>query len=146
MFEFDWFFFHSVVRFPIMYTYYYQGPRTSIFYISRWILTKLEPFRKLIWGFHLKAWLKHQILYTAQPCFLCVESFSIEAVTVTVHKVIKHTSQGEQFFFGTEIKIWAGFGPVGITENKMSNFWGQFFLCFHGQFFFYFKNIVVSKP
>jgi hypothetical protein len=22
-------------------------------------------------------------------------------------------------FYGTEIEIWAGFGPVGITEKKM---------------------------
>ena len=33
---------------------------------------------------------------------------------------------------GTGIEIWAGFGPVGITEKKigpiMSNFWGGFFM------------------
>ena len=34
-------------------------------------------------------------------------------------------------FYGTEIKIWAGFGPIGNTYKKirqiMSNFWGHFF-------------------
>ena len=39
-------------------------------------------------------------------------------------------------FYGTEIKIWAGFGPVGITEKKkrfrtiMSNILGRFFQVF----------------
>ena len=40
-------------------------------------------------------------------------------------------------FYGTEIEIWAGFGPVGITEKKlgliMSNFCVRFFSGFHGQ-------------
>ena len=137
MFEFDWFFFHSVVRFPIMYTYYYQGPRTSIFYISRWILTKLEPFRKLIWGFHLKAWLKYQILYTAQPCFLCVESFSIEAVTVTVHKVIKHTSQGEHFFLEQKLRFGLVLGLLALLKTKWATFEGSFFYVFMVNFFFF---------
>ena len=33
-------------------------------------------------------------------------------------------------FYGEDIEIWAGFGPVGNTEKEigpiMSNFWGQF--------------------
>ena len=41
-------------------------------------------------------------------------------------------------FYGTEIEIWTGFGPVGITEKKrfwpiMSNFLGQFFQVFMGK-------------
>jgi hypothetical protein len=39
-------------------------------------------------------------------------------------------------FYGTEIEIWAGFGPVGNTEKKfgpiLSNFWGCFFHVFMG--------------
>ena len=31
-------------------------------------------------------------------------------------KVITHKSLSEQFY-GTEIEIWTGFGPVGSTEN-----------------------------
>ena len=36
-------------------------------------------------------------------------------------------------FYGTGIKIWAGFGPVGSTEKKesgpiMTNFEGGFFM------------------
>ena len=40
-------------------------------------------------------------------------------------------------FYGTGIEIWAGFGPVGITEKKV---WADYeqlvrsvFLKFHGQ-------------
>ena len=39
-------------------------------------------------------------------------------------------------FYGTGIEIWAGFGPVVITEKKkifgpiMSNFLGRFFQVF----------------
>ena len=40
-------------------------------------------------------------------------------------------------FFGTEIEIWAGFGPGGSTEKKigpiMSNFCGWFFHVFIGK-------------
>ena len=41
-------------------------------------------------------------------------------------------------FYGTGIEIWAGFGPVGITEKKkfgpiMSNFLGRFFQVFMGK-------------
>ena len=41
-------------------------------------------------------------------------------------------------FYGSRIEIWAGFGPVGITEEKifgpiMSNFCGQFFQVFMGK-------------
>ena len=46
-----------------------------------------------------------------------------------VSKVIIEKSRGGSFY-GTGIEIWAGFGPVGITEKNgpiMSNFWGQFF-------------------
>ena len=41
-------------------------------------------------------------------------------------------------FYGTGIEIWAGFGPVGITEKK--KIWADYeqllrpvFPCFHGQ-------------
>ena len=38
-------------------------------------------------------------------------------------------------FYGTEYKIWAGFGPVGCTKKfglgcKVFYFWGQFFYVF----------------
>ena len=40
-------------------------------------------------------------------------------------------------FYGTGIEIWAGFGPISITEKKIrpiiSNFLGRFFLSFHGE-------------
>ena len=41
-------------------------------------------------------------------------------------------------FYGTGIEIWAGFGPVGITEKKlfgwiMSNILGRFFQVFMGK-------------
>ena len=41
-------------------------------------------------------------------------------------------------FYGTEIEIWAGYGPIGSTEIKvsgpiMSNFWGWFFHVFRGK-------------
>ena len=48
-------------------------------------------------------------------------------------------------FYGTEIEIWAGFGPVGNTEKKIgpimsrANF--EFgFSCFQGENFLNFKN------
>ena len=41
-------------------------------------------------------------------------------------------------FQGTEIEIWTGFGPVGITEKKI--IWADYeqllrpvFSCFHGK-------------
>ena len=40
-------------------------------------------------------------------------------------------------FYGKEIEIWAGFGSVGNTEEKigsiMSNFWGRFYHVFMGK-------------
>ena len=47
-------------------------------------------------------------------------------------------------FYGTEIELWAGFGPVGNTEKKN---WadykqGRVFSRFYRQIFF--KNIVAS--
>ena len=43
-------------------------------------------------------------------------------------------------FYGTGIEIWAGFGPLGITEKKWVNY-GQLlklkFSYFHGQ-----KNVL----
>ena len=48
-----------------------------------------------------------------------------------VGKVIIHK------FYGTEIEIWAGLGPVGNTEKKIGADYEQllraFFSCFHGQ-------------
>ena len=51
-------------------------------------------------------------------------------------------------FYGTEIEIWADFGPVGNTGKQIWADYEQlsragFFLCFHGQRFFF--NIVASK-
>ena len=37
-------------------------------------------------------------------------------------------------FYGTRIEIWAGFGPVGITEKKtFGHFWRPVFRSSHGQ-------------
>ena len=39
-------------------------------------------------------------------------------------------------FYGTEIEIWAVFGPVGSTEKNgpiISNFWGRSFHVFMGK-------------
>ena len=38
-------------------------------------------------------------------------------------------------FYGTRIEIWAGFGPVQQLLRPV-------FSCFHGQNFFFLKNIV----
>ena len=46
-------------------------------------------------------------------------------------------------FYGTEIEIWASFGPVGDTEKFFgpirSNFGGQFFHVFMGKIIYFFK-------
>ena len=53
-------------------------------------------------------------------------------------------------FHGTEIEIWAGFGPVGNTEKKIWADYDQFlravFSCIQGQkkSLNFFKNIVAS--
>ena len=39
-----------------------------------------------------------------------------------IAKVRLRKSCGEQFFYGTEIKIWASFEPVVNTEKKIANF------------------------
>ena len=37
-------------------------------------------------------------------------------------------------FYGTEYKIWAGFGPVGCTENfGLGRTFEGNFICFRGQ-------------
>ena len=35
--------------------------------------------------------------------------------------------------YGTGIEIWAGFGPVGITEKKIWDNYEPDFSCFHWQ-------------
>jgi hypothetical protein len=49
-------------------------------------------------------------------------------------------------FYGTEIEIWAGFGPVSITEKKLgrlrATIESAFFMFSWAKFFF--ENIVVS--
>ena len=51
-------------------------------------------------------------------------------------------------FYGTGIEIWAGFGPVDITEKKIWVDYEQLlrpvFSCFHGQKINKNKNIVAS--
>ena len=37
-------------------------------------------------------------------------------------------------FYGTEIEIWAGFGPVGNTEKRI---WGQLSANFEGGLFMF---------
>ena len=48
-----------------------------------------------------------------------------------------YISRAVSNFYGTEIKIWAGFGPVGNTEKNlgpiMSNFEVVFFCVFRGE-------------
>ena len=41
-------------------------------------------------------------------------------------------------FYGTEIVIWAGFGPVGCSENKIGPIMSNFGGCFHWRYFFFF--------
>ena len=57
-----------------------------------------------------------------------------------------HISHAVSNYYGTEMEIWAGFGPIGKTEKKI---WADYeqllrtvFLCFHGQKqnLKYFKN------
>jgi hypothetical protein len=61
-----------------------------------------------------------------------------------------YESQAVSNFYGTEMEIWAGFGPVGITGKK---FWVDFeqllrvvLSCFHGQKKLenFLKNVVAS--
>ena len=47
-------------------------------------------------------------------------------------------------FYGTGIKIWTGFRPVGITEKKIGSIMRPVFSCLHGKKYINFKNIVVS--
>ena len=58
-----------------------------------------------------------------------------------VGKVIIHK------FYGAEIEIWAGLGPVGNTEKKIGADYEQhLWTSFHGQnkISIFFKNIVLS--
>ena len=61
-----------------------------------------------------------------------------------------HISRAVSNFYGTEIKIWAGFGSVGNTEKKigpkMSNFRGRFFHVFMGKKTFKFFLDTVASP
>ena len=43
-----------------------------------------------------------------------------------------YISRAVSNFYGTEIEIWAGFGPVGSTEKKIGSIkrWGRFFHVF----------------
>ena len=56
----------------------------------------------------------------------------LQSLFRTGNKVIIYMSRG------TEYDIWAGFGPVGSTENFGLGLMRAIFLCFHGQ------NIVAS--
>ena len=38
-------------------------------------------------------------------------------------------------FYGIGIKIWAGFGPVGITEKKKKKIWANYEQLFRPVFF-----------
>ena len=55
-----------------------------------------------------------------------------------------YISRAVSNFYGTEIEIWAGFGPVGNTEKKIVADYEQllrvFFSCFRGQ-----KKIYILK-
>ena len=59
-----------------------------------------------------------------------------------------YLSRAVSNFYGTEIEIWAGFGPVGSTDKKLGRLWAIFeggFTCFLERIFFFFnfqKNIV----
>ena len=73
-------------------------------------------------------------------------------------KQCRHSVQPKSFyiscavsnFYGTEIEIWAGFGPVGNTETKIGVDYEQIlravFSCFHGQKngLIFFENILAS--
>ena len=67
-----------------------------------------------------------------------------------LHSKSLYISRAVTHFHGTWFEIWAGLEVVGNVENCpteaiISNFWGQPFVSFHGQYYF-FLNIVVSKP
>ena len=51
-------------------------------------------------------------------------------------------------FYGTEVEIWAGFGPVGNTENIFLADYEELlravFSCFHGQKNYFFLNVAAS--
>ena len=63
--------------------------------------------------------------YLSRPIFSYLNSNSL---------YISHAASN---FYGTEIEIWAGFGPFGSTEKKfgpiMSNFRGRFLPVFIGK-------------
>ena len=48
-----------------------------------------------------------------------------------------YISRAVSNFYGTEMKIWAGFGPIGNTEKKiganLEQLLRSFFSCFQGQ-------------
>jgi hypothetical protein len=62
-------------------------------------------------------------------------------VKLGLHPKSLYISHAVINFYGTEIEIWAGFGPVGNTEKKigpiMSNFWERFFHVFMSKIFFF---------
>ena len=52
-------------------------------------------------------------------------------------------------FHGTEIEIWACFGPVGSIEKKIWADYDQFFSCFMGRKkkkFILVRNVNVHRP
>ena len=58
-------------------------------------------------------------------------------------KSLYYISHGLSNFYGTEIEIWAGFGPVGITEKKIGADYEQlskavFFMFLRGKLFYFF--------
>ena len=68
-----------------------------------------------------------------------VKSYALYVVVIYLYMVqtkSSYISRAESNFYGTEIEIWAGFGPIGNTEKKFGPiliiFWGQFFHVFRG--------------
>ena len=60
-------------------------------------------------------------------------------------KSLYYISHGFSNFYGTEIEIWAGFGPVGITEKTFLVNYEQLFRAvfyvFMGKRFFFSKTL-----
>ena len=79
-------------------------------------------------------------LHSFATTFIFLHTYANQnKVSILLPKVIIEKSCGGDSY-GTEIEIWAGFGPVGIIEKKrfgliMSNFLGLFFQVFIGKKF-----------
>ena len=73
-----------------------------------------------------------QCMTRSKPAYpVCSRSYVCSLTELLLlHPKSLHISHTVSNFYGTEIEIWAGFGPI------MSNFWERFFHVFMVKFFF----------